>query len=42
MLTWVGCALVYGFADIDPVIEELVEHSLVEGVAVPIAFASSD
>ena len=31
-----------GLSDIDPVVEELVEHPLVEQVAIPVPFAGSD
>jgi hypothetical protein len=32
----IGDALVHGFANVNPVVEELIEHSLIEQVAVAV------
>ena len=36
VLTRVGCALVDGIADVNPIVEDLVEHPSVDGLAVPV------
>jgi hypothetical protein len=42
VLSWVGDALVRGFANVNPVVEELIEHSLIEQVAVAVGGARRD
>jgi hypothetical protein len=42
VLAGIGDAFVHGIANVDPVVEELVQHALVEQVAVSVLGAGQD